>query len=322
MTSEQAALAGPAPVMRILLASPRGFCAGVLRAVQIVEEALARFGPPVYVRHEIVHNRHVVEGLRAKGAVFVEELAEVPEGSRVIFSAHGVSRAVTGEARARRLRPLDATCPLVSKVHNEVRRHHAAGRHVILVGHANHPEVAGTMGQVAAGACTLVESEADARAVAPPAGELGLATQTTLSVEETGEIIRILQARFPGILLPRSEDICYATTNRQRAVWSLAGSCDVFVVIGASNSSNSRRLAETARRAGCRRVFLIAGPEEIDWGSVEAARVVGLTAGASAPEALVSAALSAFAERFAIEVEERVSAEETMAFRLPPELRD
>ena len=267
------------------LAAPRGFCAGVDRAVRIVEIALEKFGTPVYVRHEIVHNRTVVDGLAAKGAVFVEELDEVPEGAPVVFSAHGVSRAVVAEAENRRMIAVDATCPLVTKVHIEARRHAAQKKHILLIGHAGHPEVEGTMGQVEAGEVTLIETAEDARKVTPPEdADLAFATQTTLSVDDTAEIISILQFRFPEITGPRGEDICYATTNRQNAVKHIAEHCDLVLVVGAENSSNSKRLVEVALRGGAKAGRLIADRNAIDWAEVDRAVHIGLSAGASAPE--------------------------------------
>ncbi len=307
------------PPIRILLARPRGFCAGVDRAIAIVREALAKNGPPVYVRHEIVHNRHVVEELRRAGAVFVEELDEVPDDALVVFSAHGVPKRVPEEAIRRRLRFADATCPLVSKVHREVERHVAAGRTVLLIGHAGHPEVEGTMGQVPAGAVILVETAADAETVeVPDPGRVALATQTTLSVADTAVMRDILRRRFPGIVEPRREDICYATTNRQRAVATIARQVDLVYVVGAPNSSNSLRLVEVARQAGCGRAKLIQSPADIDWRQVEGLATVGLTAGASAPEVLVQGVIDAFRRRFAVEVEEVTTAEEHVSFKLPP----
>ncbi|PWS39142.1 4-hydroxy-3-methylbut-2-enyl diphosphate reductase [Falsiroseomonas bella] len=311
------------PPLRLLLAAPRGFCAGVDRAVKIVEEALTRFGAPVYVRHEIVHNRHVVDGLRARGAVFVEELSEVPDDGRpVIFSAHGVAKGVVTEAMRRRLFTLDATCPLVTKVHREAERHHARGRHLLLIGHAGHPEVVGTMGQLPEGAVTLVQDVAEARRVTPPAGaELAWSSQTTLSVDDTAEIVAALTERFPGIAGPAKDDICYATSNRQAAAKALvAQGAEAVIVVGARNSSNSRRLAEVAERAGARRAMLVEGPAALDLDSLQGCATIGLTAGASAPEALVQAVIAALGARFALAVEEVRVAEETIAFRLPPEL--
>jgi len=315
-TTLPAAVATP---LRILIAAPRGFCAGVERAIQIVELALGRYGPPVYVRHEIVHNRFVVERLRRMGAVFVNELDEVPDGAHVIFSAHGVPKVVPMTAQARGLAWLDATCPLVSRVHRQAERMAAAGRHILFVGHAGHPEVAGTFGQVADGAMTLVETIDDAQRVAPPAGPLGFLTQTTLSVDDTAAIIAELQRRFPAIEGPRGEDICYATSNRQSAVKAIASACDLVLVLGSDNSSNSRRLAEVAQRMGAR-AHLIASAEAIDWGWLAGVSTMGLTAGASAPEVLVEAVLAACRERFAVTIEEVATAQEDVVFKLPREL--
>jgi 4-hydroxy-3-methylbut-2-enyl diphosphate reductase len=311
------------PPLRLLLAAPRGFCAGVDRAVKIVEEALSRFGAPVYVRHEIVHNRHVVDALRARGAVFVADLSEVPDDGRpVIFSAHGVARSVVSEAMRRRLFTLDATCPLVTKVHREAERHHARGRHLLLIGHAGHPEVIGTMGQLPDGAVTLVQDVAEALSVSPPEGaELAWSSQTTLSVDDTAEIVAALTARFPGIVAPAKEDICYATSNRQAAVKALvAEGAEAVIVVGAPNSSNSRRLAEVAERAGARRATLVEDAEALDLGAFEGCAAIGLTAGASAPESLVQAVIAALGTRFALAMEEVRIAEESVTFRLPPAL--
>ncbi|MGE0627426.1 MAG: 4-hydroxy-3-methylbut-2-enyl diphosphate reductase [Hyphomicrobiaceae bacterium] len=311
------------PPLKILRAAPRGFCAGVDRAIKIVELALAKFGAPVYVRHEIVHNRYVVDQLRAKGAVFVDELDEIPEtGQPVIFSAHGVPKAVPAAARLRNLQFLDATCPLVSKVHREAERQHDAGRHVLLIGHAGHPEIVGTMGQLPADAVTLIESEEDARTVAPDDPEmLAYATQTTLSVDDTAEIVRILQQRFPSIAGPRREDICYATTNRQAAVKAIAPRCDAVLVVGAPNSSNSQRLVEVASKAGCSRAVLVQRAADLDWAALEGVRTLGLTAGASAPESLVQEIVDTLARRFDVTLEDVVTAEENIAFNVPRELR-
>ncbi|MYZ48552.1 4-hydroxy-3-methylbut-2-enyl diphosphate reductase [Propylenella binzhouense] len=312
------------PKRRILLCAPRGFCAGVDRAIQIVEEALARYGAPVYVRHEIVHNRYVVEALRAKGAVFVEELEDVPETRQpVIFSAHGVARRIPEAAAARNLFQLDATCPLVSKVHKQVILHHRRGRDVVLVGHAGHPEVEGTMGQLPPGAVVLVETAEDARTLAPRDPEnLAWTTQTTLSVDDTAEIVAILRERFPSIVGPHKDDICYATTNRQQAVKAVAPEADRLIVVGAPNSSNSQRLREVAERAGCPKAVLVQRASDIDWADFEDARTVAITAGASAPEVLVEEVIDAFAARGEIEVELVRTAEETITFQLPKALRE
>ena len=301
------------------LAAPRGFCAGVDRAVRIVEVALEKFGAPVYVRHEIVHNKTVVDGLAAKGAVFVEELDDVPEGAPVVFSAHGVSRAVVAEADRRNMIAVDATCPLVTKVHVETRRHAAQRKHVLLIGHAGHPEVEGTMGQVDSGEITLVETAEDARTVAPPEdAALAFATQTTLSVDDTAEIISILQFRFPEITGPRGEDICYATTNRQNAVKHIAPRCDIVLVVGAENSSNSKRLVEVAERAGAARGRLVADVSAINWDEIDGATHIGLSAGASAPESLIRDIIDTMRARYDLQLDEDALVEETMTFKLPP----
>jgi 4-hydroxy-3-methylbut-2-enyl diphosphate reductase len=308
------------PRLKVLLAGPRGFCAGVDRAIKIVEEALKRHGAPVYVRHEIVHNRFVVESLERQGAVFVEELHEIPDdGQPVVFSAHGVPKSVPAEAASRRMFALDATCPLVGKVHREAERHHARGRHILLIGHAGHPEVIGTMGQLPEGEVTLVEDSEQARHVVPPAGrELAFTTQTTLSVDDTAEIVAILQARFPDIAGPAKEDICYATTNRQAAVKAIAArGAELVIVVGAPNSSNSVRLAEVARRAGAARALLVQRGADLDPALADGCATLGLTAGASAPEILVEEVLARLGTRFALDVEEVVVAEERITFRLP-----
>ena len=304
------------------LANPRGFCAGVDRAVLIVERALAKYGGPVYVRHEIVHNKRVVDRLAAMGAIFVEELDAVPDDRPVIFSAHGVPKSVPAAAEARRLNFLDATCPLVSKVHIETERHYEAGRHVLLIGHTGHPEVIGTMGQVPDGAITLIETVADAEAVSPPAGALAYATQTTLSVADTADIVAVLKARFPDIHTPHKDDICYATTNRQTAVEHLAAKVDYVLVIGAENSSNSQRLVEVARVAGCPHASLIAGADEIDWSAIDKVRHIGLTAGASAPEEVTEDVISAFQARYDITLSQLDGIEERVHFKLPKALRE
>ena len=306
------------PRKHLHLAAPRGFCAGVDRAVRIVEVAIERFGAPVYVRHEIVHNRTVVDALAAKGAVFVEELAEVPDGAPVVFSAHGVPRAVVAEATRREMVAVDATCPLVMKVHVEARRHAAGKRHVLLIGHAGHPEVEGTMGQVEPGQMTLVETAEDARRVAPPLdAELAFSTQTTLSVDDTAEIIEILRARFPDISAPRGEDICYATTNRQNAVKHIAPKCDLVLVVGARNSSNSQRLVEVAHRAGAAKSLLVANLAAIDWADVDKATHIGLSAGASAPESLILEIIDEMRQRYELELDENALVEESVSFKLP-----
>ena len=312
------------PKLQILLCAPRGFCAGVERAIQVVEESLERFGAPVYVRHEIVHNRYVVESLKAKGAIFVEELEEIPESNRpVVFSAHGVSKQVREDAAARNISVLDATCPLVSKVHKEAILHFRRGHDIVLVGHAGHPEVEGTMGQLPPGAITLVETAEDARTFEPrdPAN-LAWITQTTLSIDDTAEIVAVLKERFPSIAGPHKEDICYATTNRQEAVKQVAPFVDRMIVVGAPNSSNSQRLREVAERAGCPKAVLIQRASEIDWSVFEGAGKIGVTAGASAPEVIVEEVLDAFAQRFDINVELVRTASENIVFSLPRQLRD
>ncbi|MHC5654572.1 4-hydroxy-3-methylbut-2-enyl diphosphate reductase [Stappia sp.] len=318
--------AGGLPPLSVLLCAPRGFCAGVDRAVQIVELALARFGAPVYVRHEIVHNRFVVDGLRKKGAVFIEELGEIPAGEEdrpVVFSAHGVPKSVPADAQARNMFYLDATCPLVSKVHKEAELHHRRGREIVLIGHAGHPEVIGTMGQLPDGAVRLVETVEDARAFTP-AGDRPLAwiTQTTLSVDDTRAIVAVLGERFPDIVAPHKDDICYATTNRQEAVKEIAPRVDAMIVVGAPNSSNSQRLREVAERAGCPVSILVQRATDIPWDDLPALSRLGITAGASAPEILVEEIIAAFAERHDVTVETVRTAEETIAFNLPRALRE
>ena len=306
------------PPLTIRLAGPRGFCAGVDRAIEIVEQALEKYGAPVYVRHEIVHNRFVVDGLRAKGAIFVEELAEVPDDAPVIFSAHGVPKSVPAEARRRNLFHIDATCPLVTKVHVDAMRHRKAGRTVILIGHAGHPEVLGTLGQLPADAIMLVENvdQVDALEVADP-DALAFVTQTTLSVDDTAAIVAALKRRFPAIEEPRREDICYATTNRQAAVKAITPGCDAVIVLGAPNSSNSNRLAEVACAAGCAKTLLIERAAEFDFAWLDGVRCLGVTAGASAPEVLVQELIDACRERFEVTVEEISVTEEDIHFSLP-----
>ena len=310
--------------LRILLSGPRGFCAGVDRAIRVVEEAIRRFGAPVYVRHEIVHNRTVVEALEAQGAVFVEELDEVPPDAHVVFSAHGVPKAVPAEAERRHLHYYDATCPLVSKVHREAERHFADGgpeqRHILMIGHAGHPEVVGTMGQLPAGAVTLVQDAVEAAQVQPAPGPLAFITQTTLSVDDTAEIVDVLRTRFPGIEGPKREDICYATTNRQAAVKAVAPDCDLVIVIGSPNSSNSQRLREVAERAGAKRAVLVPRARDLDWTVMDGVQTLGLTAGASAPEALVQEMISHLAEHYTLGIEERRVTEEDVIFKLPAPL--
>ena len=304
------------PKLRIVVAAPRGFCAGVDRAIRIVELAIEKYGAPVYVRHEIVHNKFVVDSLRAKGAVFVEELTEVPDGVPVIFSAHGVPKVVPAKAEARGLDYIDATCPLVSKVHRQAERFVDQGRHILFVGHAGHPEVIGTFGQVAEGAMTLIETVEDAQNVEPPEGPLGFLTQTTLSVDDTRDILAVLQARFPDLVGPKGEDICYATSNRQEAVKELAAVAEVVLVLGSPKSSNSLRLVEVADRGGaCAQ--LIQRATDVDWRWFRNISTIGITAGASAPEALVQELLDALRERFDVSVEEIQTASEDIVFKLP-----
>jgi len=312
------------PALKVLLCSPRGFCAGVVRAIDAVERALAVYGPPVYVRHEIVHNRYVVDGLKAKGAVFVEQLDEIPDtDAPVIFSAHGVPRAVPKEAAARNFFALDATCPLVTKVHREAEIHFRRGREIVLIGHAGHPEVIGTMGQLPADAVVLIETLADAAVFTPrDPVKLAYVTQTTLSVDDTAEIVDLLKRRFPAIIGPHKEDICYATQNRQEAVKLVAPRVDAMIVVGAPNSSNSQRLKEVAERAGCTRAVLLQRAGDIDWAIFGALKSVGITAGASAPEILVEQIIDAFAERYTVDVENVSAASEDVFFPLPRPLRD
>jgi len=314
----------PRPPLTILLAAPRGFCAGVDRAIQIVELALRTYGPPVYVRHEIVHNRFVVESLRQKGAIFVEELDEIPEtDAPVIFSAHGVPKSVPAAARHRNMFYLDATCPLVSKVHVEAQRHHAEGLEIVLIGHAGHPEVIGTMGQLPDGVVQLVETVADAHRLMPRTPDkLAWITQTTLSVDDTAEIVAALKCRFPAIVGPHKEDICYATTNRQAAVKAIAPRSDCVLVVGAPNSSNSLRLVEVAERSGCPKSVLVQRASDLPWDTLEGVRTLGITAGASAPEVLVDEIIAALGQRFDVTLEQVRTAEERIAFNVPRELRD
>src|ERR1700761_5707518 len=309
---------GGKPPLTLMLAAPRGFCAGVDRAIRIVELALQKFGAPVYVRHEIVHNRFVVERLERMGAVFIDELNEAPAGARVIFSAHGVPKSVPAEAERRELFYLDATCPLVSKVHVEAERHFGAGRQIVLIGHKGHPEVEGTIGQLPDGAIALVETTADAEAFAPGDDQrLAYITQTTLSVDDTAEIVAVLRRRFPQIAGPHKEDICYATTNRQAAMKAISPRAYVVFVIGAPNSSNSMRLVEVAKRAGAREAMLIQRANNIDWSLVRAGQTVGLSAGASAPEVLMDEVIAAFRERYDVTMEEVSVTREDIVFNLP-----
>lgn len=310
------------PSLTLYLAAPRGFCAGVDRAIKIVEMALMKWGAPVYVRHEIVHNKFVVDSLREQGAVFVEELDECPDDRPVIFSAHGVPKAVPAEAQRRNMIHVDATCPLVTKVHMEAARHHANGLQLVMVGHAGHPEVLGTMGQLPDGEVILVETVEDVAGIAPrdPAN-LALITQTTLSVDDTAEIVAALKARFPAIISPTKEDICYATTNRQAAVKAVAPLIDALLVIGAPNSSNSKRLVEVGRAAGCAYSQLVMRADQIDWRAIDGARAVAVTAGASAPEVLVNEVIDAFRARYDVTVDIVETAQENIEFKVPRVLR-
>jgi 4-hydroxy-3-methylbut-2-en-1-yl diphosphate reductase len=312
------------PPLRVLLCSPRGFCAGVVRAIDTVERALAHYGAPVYVRHEIVHNRYVVEGLKAKGAIFVEGLSEIPgTDAPVVLSAHGVPKAVLEEAKHRRLLAVDATCPLVTKVHREAEIHYRRGREIVLIGHGGHPEVIGTLGQLPPGAVTLVETLEDAAKFEPrDPGQLAYVTQTTLSVDDTAEIVAFLRRRFRDIVGPHRQDICYATTNRQEAVKLVAPRVDAMIVVGSPNSSNSQRLTEVARRAGCPIAALVLRARDIDWARFDAVRALGITAGASAPEMLVEEVLDGFAERYCLSVETVSAALEDVFFPLPRPFRD
>jgi 4-hydroxy-3-methylbut-2-en-1-yl diphosphate reductase len=312
------------PPLKILLAAPRGFCAGVVRAIDIVERALEVYGAPVYVRHEIVHNKFVVDSLRAKGAIFVKELDEIPAGDHpVVFSAHGVPKAIPAEAQRRKMFQLDATCPLVTKVHLEAQRHFDEGKEIILIGHAGHPEVIGTMGQLPKDAVTLIEDEADAEALqVKDPQKLAFITQTTLSVDDTAAVIDVLRRRFPAIKGPVKEDICYATTNRQDAVKSIAEQIDLLLVVGAPNSSNSKRLVEVGEKNGCPRGLLVQRAAELDWSNLQGLRTIGLTAGASAPEVLVNEIVDAFRQHYDVTVEKVTLREENVSFKLPRELRD
>ncbi len=310
--------------LTLLLSAPRGFCAGVDRAIQIVEKALEKYGQPVYVRHEIVHNKFVVDSLRAKGAVFVEELSEIPDDGRpVIFSAHGVAKSVPVEAKTREMFYIDATCPLVSKVHKEAEKHHAMGRQIILIGHAGHPEVVGTMGQLPPDAVILVETVEDVAAISP-ADDVNLAfcTQTTLSVDDTADVVAALKARFPAIVGPGREDICYATTNRQEAVKAIAPRCDALMVIGAPNSSNSNRLVEVGVAYGCDKAILVQRAADIDWAWFDSIKTLGLTAGASAPDVLIDEVIAACRARFDVTLEEVAITQENVTFNIPRILRE
>lgn len=311
------------PSITLYLAAPRGFCAGVDRAIKIVEMALRKWGAPVYVRHEIVHNKYVVDGLRAKGAVFVEELGECPDDRPVIFSAHGVAKSVPAEARRRNMVFVDATCPLVSKVHIEAQRHAENGLQMIMIGHEGHPETEGTMGQLPEGEVLLVETVADVARVRPrDPDRLAFVTQTTLSIDDTAEIVAALKARFPGIVGPHKEDICYATTNRQEAVKAMAPLADAMLVVGAPNSSNSRRLVEVGAKAGCRYSQLVQRAADIDWRALEGISSIGITAGASAPEMLVNEVIDAFRDRYEVRIEPVETAVEDVEFKVPRILRE
>ena len=313
----------PNPPLTLYLAAPRGFCAGVDRAIKIVEMAIGKWGAPVYVRHEIVHNKFVVDGLRDKGAVFVEELSECPDDRPVIFSAHGVPRSVPAAAEARQMVYVDATCPLVSKVHIEAQRHADAGLQMIMIGHEGHPETVGTMGQLPPGDVLLVETVADvAKVDVRDPNRLAFVTQTTLSVDDTADIVAALQDRFPGIVGPHKEDICYATTNRQEAVKAMAPKCDAMLVVGAPNSSNSRRLVEVGARAGCTYSQLVQRASDIDWRSLDGIASVGITAGASAPEVLINEVIDAFRDRYDVAVEMVETAVENVEFKVPRVLRE
>jgi 4-hydroxy-3-methylbut-2-enyl diphosphate reductase len=309
--------------LTVLLATPRGFCAGVDRAIQIVERAIEKYGAPVYVRHEIVHNRHVVDRLKALGAIFVEELSDCPDDRPVVFSAHGVPKSVPTEARNRQMLYLDATCPLVSKVHVEAQRHYENGREIVLIGHAGHPEVVGTMGQLPEGAVALIETVEDARSFVPrDAANIAFVTQTTLSVDDTAEIVGALRERFPAITAPHKEDICYATTNRQEAVKGIAARSDIMLVLGSSNSSNSVRLVEVGKREGVSAAYLIEDARSLDMSWIGEARTVGVTAGASAPEVLVQGVIDRLSEVYDVRVEEVDAERETVSFKLPRVLAD
>ena len=312
------------PPLKILLAAPRGFCAGVVRAIDIVERALQLYGAPVYVRHETVHNKFVVDDLKAKGAIFVDELDEIPDGDRpVVFSAHGVPKSVPAAATARHMFQLDATCPLVTKVHMEAQRHYAEGFEIILIGHKGHPEVIGTTGQLPEGAVRLIETVEDAEALqVKNPQKLAYVTQTTLSVDDTKDVIAALQKRFPAIKGPYKEDICYATTNRQEAVKAIAPQVELLLVVGAPNSSNSRRLVEVGERSGTPRSMLVQRASELDWPTLQGLSTIGITAGASAPELLVNEIVDAFRAHYEVTVEQVTLREENVSFKLPRELRE
>ncbi|HMN73342.1 MAG TPA: 4-hydroxy-3-methylbut-2-enyl diphosphate reductase [Rhodoblastus sp.] len=324
ITEARAGSAEDKAALKIILCAPRGFCAGVVRAIEAVERAIDRYGPPVYVRHEIVHNRYVVESLKAKGAVFVEDLSEIPDtNSPVIFSAHGVPKSVPAEAASRNFFAIDATCPLVTKVHREAEIHHKRGRKVLLIGHAGHPEVVGTMGQLPDGAVQLVQSVAEIEAleIADP-DNLAFVTQTTLSLDDTAEIVAALKARFPNVISPHKQDICYATTNRQEAIKAISPNVDAVIVVGSPNSSNSQRLREVAERSGCPKAQLVDGARDLDWSLYEDVRAIAITAGASAPEVLVNEVIEAFGKRFDLTIETVTMSSENTFFPLPRELRD
>jgi 4-hydroxy-3-methylbut-2-enyl diphosphate reductase len=313
----------PQPQLKLYLAAPRGFCAGVDRAIKIVELALQKWGAPVYVRHEIVHNKFVVDSLRAQGAIFVQELDQCPDDRPVIFSAHGVPKSVPNKAQARNMVFVDATCPLVSKVHIEAERHSANGLQMIMIGHAGHPETVGTMGQLPQGEVLLVETEADVAVVeVRDASQLAYITQTTLSVDDTASIVTALQKRFPKIIGPHKEDICYATTNRQEAVKAIAPLSDALLVVGAPNSSNSKRLVEVASRAGCSYAQLVQRATDIDWRALDGIKSVGITAGASAPDVLIQEVIDAFFEHYEVTLETVETAQENVRFKVPRILRD
>ncbi len=309
--------------LNIYLAAPRGFCAGVDRAIKIVEKTLQKYGAPVFVRHEIVHNRHVVESLEQKGAVFVSEVSDAPHDRPIIFSAHGVAKSVPAEAKARQMIYVDATCPLVTKVHSSVNHLHEEGYHIVLIGHAGHPEVIGTMGQLPDGSIALIENAQDAKTISlPQTDKLAYVTQTTLSVDDTTEIVKILTQRFPHIRVPKKDDICYATTNRQEAVKAMAEKCDAIIVIGAPNSSNSVRLVEVAEKAGCAKAMLLQSVAELDWNWLHGVKNLGITAGASAPEILVEELIDACRTRFVVTTQDITTAEENIEFKLPKILMD
>ena len=311
------------PDLTLYLANPRGFCAGVVRAIEIVEMALEKWGAPVYVRHEIVHNKHVVDELRDKGAIFVEELDDCPDDRPVVFSAHGVPKAVPAEAERREMIYVDATCPLVSKVHVEAERHHQNGMQIVMIGHSGHPETIGTMGQLPVGEVILIETVDDvARIIPRDPDRLSYITQTTLSVDDTAAIVAALTDRFPSIIGPHKKDICYATTNRQEAVKEMAPKIDALLVVGAPNSSNSRRLVEVGKAAGCTYAMLVQTAADIDWRALDGARAVGITAGASAPEVLVEQVIDAFRDRHKVTIEPVVTAEENVSFKVPRILRE